>query len=192
MSLIVCSCCFILEGESRQLWGLPGAQLQRGKPFCTGAVSKSTSTPQKPPCSFAVLASVLSFLIAHPAHWPSSSPGQILNGTSQRGSSSPGHPLGDRAERGGAVRAEGVFSGPLGSPWGFQIFPPCSVLAEHERIWVVGAEGCQDVTACRYRQAGACDGLSGLSFLPGAALGHSFTGQWCCRHLDLDLLSGPL
>lgn len=155
MSLIVCSCCFILEGESRQLWGL----LQWGKPFCTGAVSKSTSTPQKPPC---VLASVLSFLIAHPAHWPSSSPGQILNGTSQQGSSSPGHPLRGRAERGRAVRAEGVFSVPLGSPWGFQIFPPRSVLAEHERIWVVGAEGSQEVTACRYRPAESTFLFSGL------------------------------
>lgn len=149
---------FILEGESRLA--------QQGKPFCPRAVSKGTITPQKPTGSFAVL----SFLVAH---WPPSSTGKILNGANQGEPSSPGHPRGagmNLAEL-GELRE---FSLCLWeSSWGFHIFPPSKFPS-----WLstgLGGGCSQEVTACRDRQAGPCEGPSGFSFLPGAALGPSFT-----------------
>lgn len=79
---------------------------------------------------------------------------------------------------------------PLGSSWGFHIFPPCSALAEHSSGWWVVSALRRLQCAGTGKQGHVMDSQGSLS-CQELHLG-IVSLHWCCTHLDLDVLSAPL
>lgn len=197
MSLIVCSCFFILEGESRRLWGLLGA----GCPVPGGAspvhqcwVGRHQVLTETHMCLCSAGKSpVISYC-------QSCSLAAFMRWANPKGDDVVGIQRGWPPVSGAELFELQEFSLCLWAVSGVSKLPPLhpvSWLNKNESgRW--GLSTLWGVTACRYRQAGACDGLLGLSFPKGALLGSTVslssgaagrTRSWTCSLVPFNLPS---
>ena len=168
MSLIVRSCFFILEGESRRLWGLLGA----GCPVPGGGSlvhRRSVGRHQHPTETHTSLCSAGKSPVI--SYCPSCSPAAFIHWANPEGNDPVGIQHGWPPVSGAELSLAELFelrefSLCLWAVSGVSKLPPL-----HAASWLNksgsgrwGLSALWGVTACRYRQAGACDGLLGLSF----------------------------